>query len=166
MPPEDVRLLTVDKVSHSLDPWRCVYCFKSSILCILDHLKHITAFLNTAGGIVLIGAGREGRICGLFDDDLRTSHHYMHRLSETVRKKMGSQCLANIEIKMIQLGSEDLCMVSCRKSDVPIVCTDSHYNKMTGADSRRRLKYERHNAITKIVSELSDDSLHTVFSSE
>ena len=36
-------VLAVNKVGHCLDPGRCVYCFKSPVLCILDHLKHVAA---------------------------------------------------------------------------------------------------------------------------
>ncbi|MBP80330.1 MAG: hypothetical protein CL926_13800 [Deltaproteobacteria bacterium] len=114
-------------------------------------IKHVAAFLNTAGGHVLIGFGKQGKLLGLFDDDLRTMHHYQHRVEETLRKTLGDYALPYIKIHMIKWGSEDVCMVVCEKADLDdsdseVSCTYQKYNEIMGFEKRQKLIYRRLNA--------------------
>ena len=119
-------------------------------------LKHIAAFLNTAGGHVLIGVGKEGKILGLFDDDLRTIHHYQHRLDETIRKTLGAKAAVYIKTHMIRWGSEDVCLIVCKKADFKngdndldnFPCVHQKYNEMMGEGKNQKLIYRRVNAQT------------------
>jgi hypothetical protein len=119
-------------------------------------LKHIAAFLNTAGGHVLIGVGKEGKLLGLFDDDLRTIHHYQHRLDETIRKTLGAKAAVYIKTHMIRWGSEDVCLIVCKKADFKngdndlddLPCVHQKYNEVMGQEKNQKLIYRRVNAQT------------------
>ena len=122
-----------------------------------DVIKHIAAFANTSGGFVVIGFGKQGKLLGLFDDDLRTEHHYANRLEEMIRKCLGSQALPYISIHMIRWGSEDVCLVSCDKADKSVSCTHQKFNEMMGYKKREGLIYIREKAMT--VLQNSEDVL-------
>ena len=113
-----------------------------------DVIKHIAAFANTSGGFVLIGFGAQGKLLGLYEDDLRTTHHYLHRLEEMIKKCLGSQALAFISLHMIRWGSEDVCLVSCDKADKTVSCTHQKFNEMMGYKKREGLIYIREKAMT------------------
>jgi len=109
-------------------------------------IKHVAAFLNTAGGQVLIGFGKKGKLLGLLDDDIRTMHHYQNRIEETLRKALGKAALPFIDISMIRWGSEDVCYIACGKASYEVTCTHQKYNDMAGHEKRQKLIYRRVNA--------------------
>ena len=65
-------------------------------------VMHVAAFLNTAGGIVLIGFATRGQLKGLFDDDMRTNHHYKNRIETTLKKTLGKKALKNIYVQVLR----------------------------------------------------------------
>ena len=121
-----------------------------------DVVKHVAAFLNTAGGHVLIGFGKQGKLLGLLDDDIRTMHHYQHRLDETLRKTLGDKASLYYKTHMIRWGSEDVCLIVCEKADFEnsdnvdyeVSCVHQKYNEMMGYEKRQKLVYRRVNAQT------------------
>jgi hypothetical protein len=121
-----------------------------------DVVKHVAAFLNTAGGHVLIGFGKQGKLLGLLDDDIRTMHHYQHRLDGTLRKALGDKASLHYKTHMIRWGSEDVCLIVCEKPDFDnsdnvdyeVSCVHQKYNEMMGFEKRQKLVYRRLNAQT------------------
>jgi len=122
-------------------------------------IKHVAAFLNTAGGQVLIGFGKKGKLLGLLDDDIRTMHHYQNRIEETLRKALGKAALPFINISMIRWGSEDVCYIACEKASYQVTCTHQKYNDMAGHEKRQKLIYRRVNAqsVYDVVAQPSTD---------
>lgn len=122
-------------------------------------IKHVAAFLNTAGGQVLIGFGKRGKLLGLLDDDIRTMHHYQNRIEETLRKALGKAALPFIDISMIRWGSEDVCYIACGKASYEVTCTHQKYNDMAGHEKRQKLIYRRVNAqsVYDVVAQPSTD---------
>ncbi len=106
-------------------------------------IKHVAAFLNTAGGEVLVGFGRQGKLIGLLDDDFRTQHHYKHRIEEVLRKTLGSRAQPFFNVTMIRWGSEDVCLISCDKAAEGIVCVHQRYNTLVGQGKHQKLVYRR-----------------------
>ena len=111
-------------------------------------VKHVAAFLNTAGGHVLIGFGMKGKLLGLIDDDIRTLHHYQHRLEETLRKCLGDAAHGFVKVHMIRWGSEDVCLIDCEKAEFEVICVHQKYNEVMGIEKREKLVYRRVNAQT------------------
>lgn len=109
-------------------------------------IKHVAAFLNTAGGEVLVGFGSRGKLIGLLDDDLRTQHHYKHRIEEVLRKTLGLRAQPFFTVTMIRWGSEDVCLISCQRADCEIVCVHQRYNELMGQEKRSGLVYRRQKA--------------------
>lgn len=109
-------------------------------------IKHVAAFLNSAGGEVLVGFGRQGKLIGLLDDDLRTQHHYKHRIEEALRKALGLRAQPFFTVTMIRWGSEDVCLISCQRADCEIVCVHQRYNVFVGQGKHQKIVYSRINA--------------------
>ena len=108
--------------------------------------KHIAAFLNTAGGYVLIGFNRGGKILGLFDDDFRTPHIYRQELMLAIKKTLGPSALTYCSANMVKWGSEDICLLICQKANTEnedISCVDRNYNQLEGFEKSRALVYRR-----------------------
>tara|TARA_B110000971_G_C19883764_1_gene441949 strand:+ start:226 stop:762 length:537 start_codon:yes stop_codon:yes gene_type:complete len=120
-------------------------------------VKHVAAFLNTAGGCVLIGFGMKGKLLGLIDDDIRSLHHYQHRLEETLRKCLGDAAQSFAKVHMIRWGSEDVCLINCEKAEFEVICVHTKYNQVMGIEKREKLVYRRTNAQT-IDDSLSESS--------
>ena len=109
-------------------------------------IKHVAAFLNTAGGHVLVGFGSNGKLLGLLNDDMRTLHHYQNRLEEAFRKALGANAFPFIKVSMMRWGSEDLCLIICEKSEYDVVCVQQKYNEIAGLQKGQKLIYRRVNA--------------------
>ena len=116
-------------------------------------IRHVAAFLNSAGGYVLIGVGKKGKLLGLLDDDFRTPLHYTHRLSETLRKSLGDASMKFVDVSMVRVSSEDVCLVTCQKSDDVVLCCHRQYNKLTGSSAGQKLQYDRVNAMTTLIED-------------
>ena len=99
------------------------------------------------------GIGREGKLLGVFDDDFRTPLHYTHRLSEVLRKSLGDASMKFIDVRIVRVSSEDVCLVTCQKSDDPVLCHHQQYNKHMGRPSGESLSYNRINAMTVLKEE-------------
>ena len=99
------------------------------------------------------GIGREGKLLGLFDDDFRTPLHYTHRLSEVLRKSLGDASMKFIDVRVVRVSSEDVCLVTCQKSDALVLCHHTQYNKQMGKPSGESLSYNRINAMTVLKEE-------------
>jgi len=111
-------------------------------------VKHVAAFLNTAGGQVLIGFGKKGKPKGLFEDDFRTLHHYQNRLDNALQQTLGVTASPFIRTHMVRWGSEDVCIIVCEKSESEIVCVHRRYNEMMGYSKSQKLIYRRVNAMS------------------
>ena len=122
------------------------YYISNVVISLLSFVNLTIAFLNTAGGQVLIGFGKKGKLLGLLDDDIRTMHHYQNRIEDALRKALGKAALPFIDVSMIRWGSEDVCYIACGKASYEVTCTHQKYNDMAGHEKRQKLIYRRVNA--------------------
>jgi len=130
--PEEVREKTIDELialgeSISLE-------FKSSLQWdvrqnhINKNLRHsvlktIAAFLNTEGGILIIGVEDNGNVFGLESDYLTTDDSrdkYLNLLNILVKDYVGLDMSPYIQIKIENVKGKDVCIVRVEKSHKPI----------------------------------------------
>jgi hypothetical protein len=83
-------------------------------------LKTIAAFLNTNGGILLIGLADDGTILGIGQDGFATNDQFLQHLSNKILAALGQVAAANIESRVLELDGLRVCEVSCRPSKSPI----------------------------------------------
>jgi hypothetical protein len=105
--------------------------------------QHVAAFLNSAGGEVLIGVESSGKISGVLDDNFLSASNYKSRVHAHLKSALSKKALPFISIYMIRWGSEDLCLIRCRKSDERIICRHMQYNDLDGTEEELGILYLR-----------------------
>jgi len=99
----------------------------------LNHavIKSIAAFLNTVGGYLVIGVkdAPPHKTVGLFNDKFEGEDLYIRRLNDKIKAALGNAVMTKIGIKICKSGPDDVCLVSCKPSKVPVFCRDTAYNK-------------------------------------
>ena len=83
-------------------------------------LKTIAAFLNTDGGDLLIGIAADGTAIGIEHDQLETDDKFMRHLAQAVRHGLGTSASTCIDPKTQTVDGKRVCLVSCRRSPVPV----------------------------------------------
>ena len=83
-------------------------------------MKTIAAFLNTEGGDLLLGVADDGSIIGIEKDQLENDDKFMRHLTQSVRNGLGPNAGTCIDSKMQIVDGKSVCMVSCRRSPVPV----------------------------------------------
>jgi predicted HTH transcriptional regulator len=86
-------------------------------------MKTITGFLNTDGGILLIGVADSKQILGI-EDDYKTFHKadrdgYELHLNQLISNYIGKERCLNISISFHEIDGRDVCMVQVEPSPKP-----------------------------------------------
>lgn len=96
-------------------------------------LKTIAGFLNTDGGILLIGVDNDGLIVGIEDDNktLRNADRDSHQLHliQLVSGNIGKERCINIRISYHDLDGKDVCMVQVDHSPKPAYLKEENDSK-------------------------------------
>ena len=76
-------------------------------------LKTIIAFLNTDGGILLIGVDDDGVVLGLESDHLPNSDRYLLHVSNLIRERIGMEMMQYIKYGIKPLDGKEILCVQC-----------------------------------------------------
>ncbi len=80
-------------------------------------LKTVAAYLNSDGGILLVGVGNKGEVLGiekdLFDTDDKANLHF----TNLIKQHIGSEFLPYIKNDTLKVGDKSVLRVECDKSD-------------------------------------------------
>ncbi len=115
-------------------------------------LMHVAAFLNSAGGQVIIGVKENGKITGLKIDGYTAGYSYQKKLKTLIKKTLGEDALKHIDIKCVdaiyvnknhQNRDKQVCLVTCLKTPNTVQCVSRKYNLMNGLDILEPIKYLR-----------------------
>jgi len=83
-------------------------------------LKTIAAFLNTAGGDLLIGVGDDENVTGIEVDQFDDDDEFMRHLAQVVRNGLGERASTCIDPKTQIVQGKTVCIVSCQRSPEPV----------------------------------------------
>jgi predicted HTH transcriptional regulator len=83
-------------------------------------LKTIAAFLNTAGGDLLIGVGDDGKVTGIESDQFESDDEFMRHLAQVVRNSLGDRASTCLDSKTQIVQGKTVCVVSCQRSPEPV----------------------------------------------
>lgn len=88
-------------------------------------LKTITAFLNTKGGILLIGIQDDLQVCGISKDLTLTNENSLDKYQLKIRDYLKSKIfptyiLKNIDIKSESYFDKTICRIEVKKSNEPV----------------------------------------------
>ena len=83
-------------------------------------LKTIAAFLNTAGGDLLIGVADDGTVTGIENDRFERDDEFMRHLAQSVRNGLGDRASTCIDPRTQIVQGKTVCLVTCQHSPEPV----------------------------------------------
>lgn len=84
-----------------------------------SNLKTISAFLNSNGGLLLIGISDKGDIPGIERDNFQDNDKAILHLTNLIKNYLGKEFFRFIEISIIKIGDKSIIKIECQKSDKP-----------------------------------------------
>jgi hypothetical protein len=136
-----------------------------------EFLMHVAAFLNTAGGQVIIGVREDGGIFGLKKDGYNAGYSYTKRLEKLIQKTLGEAVLNYIDIRCVDAiyvnknhrnRGKQICLVTCKKTPDTVQCVNRKYNLMNGLDTLEPITYFRVGSTTRASRVKKDPYLKSV----
>jgi len=92
----------------------------------LNILKTITAFLNTNGGILLIGVDDKGEILGLEQDGFQSVDKIGLHLTNLINTSIGNNFLPFIKFEIINIEGKVIILVRCNESKRQVFLKDGN----------------------------------------
>ena len=83
-------------------------------------LKTVAAFLNSEGGILMIGVGDNGDILGIESDQFETEDGYLRHFSSLLNQHIGLEFSKSVEFALHTINGKRVCVVACRKASQPV----------------------------------------------
>ncbi len=86
----------------------------------LAWLKGVVAFLNTEGGVVLIGVADDGAIVGLDHDDFANDDKCLLHFNNLVSQHIGQDLTQYISARVCTVGDKKILLVDCEPVPEPV----------------------------------------------
>lgn len=86
----------------------------------LAWLKGVTAFLNTDGGIVLLGVADDGTLLGLEADGFENDDKCLLHFKNLLNQHLGPEYARLVRFELYQLEGKRLGAVECERSSTPV----------------------------------------------
>ena len=83
-------------------------------------LKTIVAFLNSEGGILLIGVSDKGEISGIEKDGFEDNDKFNRHFTNLIKERIGNEYLPYMNFELVLIEGKSIMKVECRKSDKPV----------------------------------------------
>lgn len=83
-------------------------------------LKTIAAFVNTVGGILLIGVRDDGSIEGIESDRFANEDKFLLHLWTLIRTSLGRDISPYIQTKLLKMDDKTVCIVHCSPVQRPV----------------------------------------------
>jgi hypothetical protein len=92
-------------------------------------LKTISAFLNSSGGILLIGVRDDGSIEGIESDRFANEDKFLLHLWTLIRTSLGRDVSPFIQTLLEKKDEKTICIVRCSKSPKPVFLKQPGFNE-------------------------------------
>ena len=83
-------------------------------------LKSIIAFLNSDGGVLLIGVADAGDILGTAADQFDSDDKYLLHVNNRIREYIGLEFVSFINFQLVPVEGQKLLLVQCQPSPSPV----------------------------------------------
>lgn len=80
-------------------------------------LKTINAFLNSKGGVLLIGVSNQGEILGINADKFENEDKFSLHLTNIIKDKIGKKHIHLINLRVMRVEDKKVMKVECKKSN-------------------------------------------------
>ena len=82
-------------------------------------IKTIIAFLNTNGGLLLVGVEDDGNVLGLEPDKFPNTDRYLLHVNNLIRERIGTEVTQFIKFGLKQLDEKEILCIRCSPSPEP-----------------------------------------------
>ncbi|MFN2268769.1 MAG: RNA-binding domain-containing protein, partial [Desulfonatronovibrio sp.] len=82
-------------------------------------LKTLTAFLNTQGGILLIGVDDSGQVSGLKNDNFGTTDKCLLHLKNLIHQHIGPAFSRFIDFEIVLFHGKSIVVIECEPASIP-----------------------------------------------
>ncbi len=83
-------------------------------------LKSVVAFLNTDGGVLLVGVEDDGSILGMAADQFANEDKYLLHVNNRITQHIGLEFAGFIRYQLVPVDQEKVLMVECQPSPSPV----------------------------------------------
>jgi len=80
-------------------------------------LKTIVAYLNTDGGILLVGVSNSGEIMGVKNDGFPNEDRFLLHFKQLIKQHIGLNYAPMIEYTLVPVSGKEILEIDCKKSD-------------------------------------------------
>jgi hypothetical protein len=80
-------------------------------------LKTIVAYLNTDGGILLVGVSNSGEIMGIKNDGFPNEDRFLLHFKQLIKQHIGLNYAPMIEYTLVPVNDKKVLEIDCKKSD-------------------------------------------------
>ncbi len=94
-------------------------------------LREVAAFLNTEGGVVLIGVSDDQRVTGIERDDFKDQENYVRKITQVIASSLGEVAATLTQIEIHDYDGKKICAVKCEKSSKPVYCEFKKFGQQT-----------------------------------
>ena len=95
----------------------------------LAWLKAIVAFLNSDGGILLIGVQDDGSILGIEADNFPNEDKFLLRFTNLIDRHIGQEISRLVKYGLIPIRDKKILFVECVKSKKPVFLKKNNYDE-------------------------------------
>lgn len=98
-------------------------------------LKTLAAFMNSNGGILIIGVADDGTILGLENDSFSNNDKLLLHLTSLIKERLGALFLKYLHFSIESVSSQLVLRINCQPSSRPVYLTDGkseHFYIRTG----------------------------------
>jgi DNA-binding response OmpR family regulator len=103
-------------------------------------LKSVVAFLNTDGGVLLVGVGDDGDILGTAADQFDNDDKYLLHVNNCIQQHIGLECSSFIRFHLVAVGESNVLLVECQPSPSAVflkIGKEEEFYVRVGPGSRR-----------------------------
>jgi hypothetical protein len=80
-------------------------------------LKTIVAYLNTDGGILLVGVSNDGEVLGIKNDGFPNEDRFLLHFKQLIKQHIGLNYAPMIEYTLVPVSGKEVLEIDCKKSD-------------------------------------------------
>ena len=104
------------------------------------YLKSVVAFLNTDGGVLLVGVGDDGHILGTDADQFENDDKYLLHLNNLIQQHIGLECSSFTRFHLVAVDAKPVLLIECQPSPAAVflkIGKEEEFYVRVGPGSRR-----------------------------
>jgi hypothetical protein len=83
-------------------------------------LKTLVAFMNSGGGVLLVGVSDKGEISGIERDNFENNDRFNRHFTNLIKERIGNEFLPYMNFELFIIENKSILKIECRKSEKPV----------------------------------------------